>query len=198
MLQFANAVLVGERTYKLSRLVRGQAGSEWAMGDPLPAGAPFVLLDEHVLSLARGLNDLGALIQLRVAAAARDHGDPSAIALSTRPSPVALRPLSPVLLRAKRTIDGVLFSWVRRTRLPAESWQLRRAPLGEDSEAYELDVMSGTTVLRILSSSAPSVLYPATAELADFGAPQASVSIRVAQLSVAVGRGIATSAILEP
>ena len=45
VLQFANAELVGERTYELSRLVRGQAGSEWAMADPLPAGAPFVLLD---------------------------------------------------------------------------------------------------------------------------------------------------------
>ena len=29
-------------TYKLSRLLRGQAGSEWAMAAPLPAGAPFV------------------------------------------------------------------------------------------------------------------------------------------------------------
>ena len=45
VLQFANAELVGERTYRLSRFLRGQAGSEWAMGDPLPAGAPFVLLD---------------------------------------------------------------------------------------------------------------------------------------------------------
>ena len=71
------------------------------------------------------------------------------------------------------------------------------APLGEDSEAYELDVMSGATVLRILSSSAPSVLYPAAAELADFGALQASVSIRVVQMSTAVGRGVATTAVLQ-
>ncbi len=40
VIQFANAELVGDRTYALSRLLRGQAGSEWAMTAPLPAGAP--------------------------------------------------------------------------------------------------------------------------------------------------------------
>ena len=66
---------------ELSRLLRGQAGSEWAMGDPLPAGAPFVLLDEHVVPIARGLDALGRPMQLRVVAADRDHGDPAAVAL---------------------------------------------------------------------------------------------------------------------
>ena len=38
VLQFANAELVGERTYELSRLLRGQMGSEWAMDEPLAGG----------------------------------------------------------------------------------------------------------------------------------------------------------------
>ncbi|HET7094309.1 MAG TPA: phage tail protein, partial [Thermomicrobiales bacterium] len=41
VLQFANAELVDDSTYKLSRLLRGQAGSEYAIADVLPAGAPF-------------------------------------------------------------------------------------------------------------------------------------------------------------
>jgi hypothetical protein len=168
------------------------------MGDPLPAGAPFVLLDEHVMPLARGPGDVGRPMQLRIVAANRNHADPAAVALSVRPSAVALRPLSPVHLRAARTVTGVTFSWTRRTRLAAESWELKDVPLGEASEAYELDVMSGDTVKRTLASAAPSVLYGAADELADFGAPQASLSIRVAQISATVGRGFAATATLQP
>src|SRR4029079_13546333 len=40
VLQFANAELVGANTYELSRLLRGREGSERAMGDPTPSGAP--------------------------------------------------------------------------------------------------------------------------------------------------------------
>ena len=189
VLQFANAELVGERTYELSRLVRGQAGSEWAMGDPLPVGAPFVLLDEHVVPIARGFSDLGRLMQLRIVAAGRDHGDPSAVSLSARPSAVALKPLSPVHLRATRDGSGVTFTWVRRTRLLAESWALREVPLGEDAEAYEVDVLDGSDVVRTLAAVQPAVLYAAADELADFGAPQAALSVRIAQMSAAAGRG---------
>ena len=198
VLQFAHAELVGERTYELSRLVRGRGGSEWAMGNPLDAGATFVLLGAHVVPLASGLSELGRLMQLRVVAAGRDHGDATASALSVRPSAVALRPLSPVHLRARRSVAGVTFDWVRRTRAAAGSWVIRTVPLGEESEAYELDILSGSIVLRTLKSATSSALYPAAAELADFGSPQASLSIRVAQLSAAVGRGVAATATLQP
>ena len=50
VIQFANAELVDAQTYELSRLLRGREGSEWAMGDPTPAGAPFVLIDEHLVA----------------------------------------------------------------------------------------------------------------------------------------------------
>jgi len=196
VIQFANAELVGERTYLLSRLVRGQLGSEWAMAAPLPAGASFVLLDEHVVPIARGHDDVGRSMQLRVVAAARDHGDPAALALAATPSPLALRPLAPVHLRATRTANGVVFSWVRRTRLACDSWELEDIPLGEDSEAYVLDVLAGTTVVRTLSTDQPSVLYAAADEIADFGTAQSSLAVRVAQLSATVGRGIAVSATL--
>src|SRR5205085_3704105 len=76
VLQFADATLTGERTYQLSRLLRGELGSEGAIADPLPAGAPFVVLDEHVVPLARGLDALGRAMQLRLVGASRDHGDP--------------------------------------------------------------------------------------------------------------------------
>ena len=191
VLQFANAELVGERTYELSRFLRGQAGSEWAMAAPLPAGAPFVLLDEHVVPIARGLDLLGtadATAHRRRRSrpwrsrGGRAHRDAGA---------TALKPLAPVHLRARRTGDGVTFCLD-----PPHPPRRRRAgsvevPLGEESEAYELDVLSGTTVKRTLASDAPSMLYAAADELADFGAAQTSLSVRLAQMSATVGRGFA-------
>ncbi len=198
MFQFANAELVDERTYALSRLLRGQAGSEWAMGDPLPAGAPFVLLDEHITPIARGLDTLGQTMQLRIVAADRDHGDPAAVALSATPTATALRPLSPVHLRARRGVDGVALTWTRRTRRDGDSWDVIDVPLNEASEAYELDVLDGATVKRTLSSTAPSVLYPAADEIADFGSPQSNLTARIVQLSATVGRGVAAQSNLTP
>jgi hypothetical protein len=198
VLQFASAELVAERTYALSRFLRGQAGSEWAMGDPLPVGSPFVLLDEHVVPVARGLAALGRPLQLRIIAADRDHGDAAALNIETTPQATALRPLSPVHVRALRGASGVQFDWTRRTRIDGDSWEVQDAPLGELFEKYQIDILSGASVLRTLDVSAPSALYAAADEIADFGSSQSTLSIRIAQLSATVGRGIAAAAIVTP
>jgi len=197
VIQFANAELVGARTYALSRLLRGQAGSEWAMAAPLAAGAPFVLLDAHVVPLARGFDALERPLQLRVVAAGRDHGDATALAVTATPQATALRPLAPVHVKARRGNDGVVFSWIRRTRVDGDSW-VGEVPLGEDNEQYALDILSGSDVVRTLTASAPTALYSIEDEVADFGAAQTRLTVRIAQLSATVGRGFATQSILNP
>ncbi|MDO9414017.1 MAG: glycoside hydrolase/phage tail family protein [Pseudolabrys sp.] len=188
LIQFANAELVGEREYKLSRLLRGQFGSEWAMTPMLAAGAPFVLLDPQIVTVASGIGALERPLQLRVVAAGRDTGDASALSLVATPRATALRPLSPVHVKAVRDGSGVSIGWIRRTRADGDSWT-GEVPLGEDSETYEIDVMLGATALRTLTATTPSVLYTAAHELTDFGAPQATLHLRVVQLSATIGRG---------
>ena len=195
VLQFANAELVGERIYLLSRLLRGQAGSEQAMGAPLAAGAPFVLLDANVVAIASGLGALERNLQLRVVAATRDHGDPTALALTATPQATALEPLAPVHVKASRGDGGVTVTWIRRTRIDGDSW-VGEVPLGEDGEQYVLDILSGSTVVRTLTATTPSILYASADELADFGTPQTSLSVRVAQVSATVGRGFASDVTL--
>jgi hypothetical protein len=197
VLQFAQAELVDTETYELSRLLRGQAGSEGALAAPLAASAPFVLLDPQVLPLVRGLDDLGRPMTLRVVAGDRDHGDPSAVDLAVTPQVTALKPLAPAHLRGVRTGAGVEISWVRRTRIDGDGWEAGEVPLGEESEGYQIDILSGATVLRTLTAAAPSVLYPSASEITDFGAPQTSLNISVAQRSAAAGRGFAASITLS-
>lgn len=197
VIQFANAELVGDRIYNLSRLLRGQLGSEWGMGAPLLSGSPFVLLDERVVGIATGMDALERTLQLRVVAADRDYGDLSALAMTATPQATALMPLTPVHVNGKRDSSGVTFSWIRRGRYDADSW-VGEIPVCEDSEQYVVDIMSGTTVIRSLTTTSPNVLYAAADELADFGAPQPSLSVNVTQISATVGRGFAASAIVLP
>jgi len=165
------------------------------MGAPLPAGSPFVLLDQHVVTIASGLDALERTLQLRVVAAGRDHGDPTALALEATPQATALRPLTPVHVKARRSGSGVTFNWIRRARFDADSW-VGEIPLGEDSEQYTVEILSGTTVVRTLSATAPSVLYAAADEIADFGAAQTNLHLRVTQLSATVGRGLPADVVL--
>jgi hypothetical protein len=167
------------------------------MTPTLAAGAPFVLLDAHVAVLTRSLDDLDRPIDLRIVAADRDHGDASALALTVTPQAIALQPLAPVHIRATRSGAGVQVSWVRRTRIGGDNWQMADVPLGEDSEAYVVDILSGAAVVRSLNATTPTVLYAVADEIADFGATQSSLSVRVTQLSATVGRGIAANATLS-
>jgi len=189
VIQFARADLVDEKTYRLGRLLRGQAGSEYAITAPLPAGAPFVLLDAHLIEIARGIGALDRATDLRIVATGRSHDDPSALTMTLVPQPTALMPLSPVHLHAARNEDGdVAISWIRRTRKDGDAWSVE-VPLGEDVEAYEIDILSGGNVKRTLPVSTPAATYAAADEAADFGGPQTSLTIRVVQLSGTIGRG---------
>ncbi len=156
-----------------------------------------MLLDQHIVTVASGFDALERTLQLRVVAAGRDHGDPTALALDVTPQATALRPLTPVHVKATRDGSGVTFSWIRRARFDADSW-VGEIPLGEDSEQYAVDILSGSSVVRTLASTAPSVLYAAADEIADFGSVQTSLSIRVVQLSATVGRGSRLRLLSQP
>lgn len=62
-------------------------------------------------------------------------------------------------------------------------------PLGEEIEAYEVDILDGGAVVRTLSAPEPGVVYSEAQQVADWGAPQPSYSVRIFQLSATHGRG---------
>ena len=65
-------------------------------------------------------------------------------------------------------------------------------PLAEELEAYEVEILDGTTVKRVLSVSSTSAIYTAAQQTADWGAPLGpgdTLDIRISQLSALIGRG---------
>ena len=186
---FAHAELVDQDVYRLSILLRGLGGEDQLASRTLPAGADFILLDSAVTPLASGIGALGLPLQWRVGPAGRDIADAAMTAFTSTPGPRALMPFAPVQARATRAAAGVTFSFRRRGRRNADGWEPVDIPLGEDVEAYDLEILRNGTVLRALSSTSPAISYLSEQELADFGAPQGAFDIRIFQRSAVVGRG---------
>jgi hypothetical protein len=179
------------RRWKLTRLLRGLLGTEDAMRNPVPEGARVVVLDAGVKPVPILPGEFGAEWNWRIGPAARPPADPTYRALAFTPTGRGLRTFSPCQLRRVPLAGGDLrLSWVRRTRdFGGDNWALAEAPLGETAEAYELEILDGVAVVRTVAGlSAPSFVYTAAMQTADFGAPQASVRFRVFQIG-ALGRG---------
>jgi hypothetical protein len=190
VIQFAGATLVSPGVYELSELLRGQAGTEGAMRSPVAAGACFVMLDAALRQVDMTAADIGLPFNWKYGPAPYDIGN---TAYSTRLGlpfrGVGLRPLSPVQLRGEFSSGDIFIRWVRRTRLGGDNWDQVEVPLGEESEAYEVDIMNGPAVARTLSVSSPMAIYTAAQQAADFGAPQTTYTLRICQLSPLYGRG---------
>jgi hypothetical protein len=185
---FARAELVGDRTYRLSRLIRGLGGEERLAARAAPAGSTVLLLDDALTPLANNVSDIGAPITYAIGPADRDIADPLYVRASVTATGKALQPYAPTRARATRTPAGIVIDFIRRSRIDSDAWEAVDVPLGEASEAYEAEIvlLSGT---RTLSASTPSILYPAAQELSDFGAPQSALTLSLYQMSAIVGRG---------
>jgi hypothetical protein len=195
VLQFQTADLVAPATYELSLFLRGQAGTEGAMRAPLAAGARIVLIDAAVTRVDMSADDVGLAFNWKVGPARRAIGDASYADATHAFAGVGLRPLSPVHVRGARDTGGDLnLTWIRRTRIDGDSWDTVEVPLGEDAERYEVDILSGASVVRTLACATPAVTYTAADQTADFGAPPTSCAVRVHQLGATYGRGAPAAA----
>ncbi|MBS0472359.1 MAG: glycoside hydrolase/phage tail family protein [Proteobacteria bacterium] len=196
VLQFATATLTAPKEWSLTRLLRGQAGSEGAMRAPVAAGAPVVLLDGALAQLDLDLSEATLPFHYAWGPAGKPLSDASWQTAEEQFVAIGLRPYAPVQLAAARSGGDVVLSWIRRTRIGGDSWDQTDVPLGEDSEAYEVDILdSSDGVLRTLSSSTSSLTYTAAQIATDFpsGLPS-PLRFIVYQLSPAYGRGVGAEA----
>lgn len=183
---FAEAELVAERRYRLSRLLRGLDGSDVAIG-PVSAGRRVVLLDAAVGQLDLPEAWIGAGRALRVYSGASD-AEGAAVELSDDLATSLLLP--PAHLAARRSVDGTItLRWIRRSRGDSGSWALSEVPLEAAPEAYRLRLFDGATPKREVVLNEAAFAYLPAAQIADFGAPATSFTFEVCQLSPTLGAG---------
>jgi hypothetical protein len=102
---------------------------------------------------------------------------------------IGLRPYAPVHLRARRRdAEGIDFTWIRRTRIDGDRWDMLDAPLGETAERYRLRVISGGVVRRDVEVGVPFWRYADAARAGD--GVTGTFAVEVAQMSDRFGPGL--------
>ncbi len=207
IIQFAGANLNADGSYTLDTLLRGRRGTEWAAGGH-GLGERAVLLSDASLSRVNLPDtDVGAVRFYKgvTLGGPVSEGTQKTFTLIGR----SLMPYAPVDIRGAQSgspSDWTL-TWQRRTRLGGAWKDAVDVPLGEESEAYEVDILNGPAVVRTITavaSSGGSLVTPSTRQavysgadqIADLGGEQASLSLRVYQMSATLGRGFPGSAVV--
>lgn len=176
VLQFGMAERFAPGRWILSRLLRGRRGTEARIADHA-AQEPFLLLDPETLtalSVPTGASDVDVL--------AKGVGDPDGVTASLSAVGAALRPLSPVHLRAVPLSDGTIdVQWTRRSR---EGWRWLdgiEVPVAEEAELYRIEIAA----LPLAESIGATLAQPhyqlsagQLAELRSAGATSLTLSVR--------------------
>ena len=197
IIQFAKAELVGGNIWKLSKLLRGQQGTEHAALTGAGIGARFVLLDEAITPLKVDSGQLDKELPFRIVASGATLDDVKNLDLSIAITGRGLRPLSPVHLKVIRsqTDDGLQFEWVRRDRLEADSWVDSSVPLSETQERYIVNVRDPQTSQLLRTEEVEQVrwFYSASDQSSDGVDALSEMTVEIAQISRRVGSGDAMS-----
>ena len=204
IVQAGGAELLAPGRYRLTRLLRGQRGTEDAMGNPAPAGARIVVLDASLASLPIAEADLGLPWNWRIGPASRPVSDETYVPIPFTPEGAGLRSFSVAHVeqpwRRPRALGDLTIRWTRRSRtLSADSWGAVEVPLIEEVEAYEVEILDGVEIKQVLTATMTSALYTAAQQTADWGALLArgdTLTIRIFQLSTLIGRGAAKTVTL--
>ncbi|HID66950.1 MAG TPA: host specificity protein, partial [Roseibacterium sp.] len=140
VIQFTQATLVGPDTWELGLRLRGQQGTDAIMPDVWPVGTVFVLMDAAVGQVDLASSARGLVRHWRVGPSRRSVDDASFTEKIVAFQGIGLRPYSPAHVRSARNGTARDVTWIRRSRIDADSWEGTDVPLGEASEQYVLRV----------------------------------------------------------
>ena len=189
IVSFRSATLNLDGTYTVRGLLRGRRGSEYAIASHA-IGDRFLVVDTATMIRVA---DTTASIGLSRLYRAVSSGLTTGNSQSFTNIGSGLKPYSVVQIGGGRYSDGaVLITWVRRTRTSGEWRDGIDVPVGETSEAYEVEIWNAgrTSLLRTITGIASTnVTYSAVQQVADFGALQSTIAISIFQLSSVIGRG---------
>jgi Putative phage tail protein len=181
LVQFETATRIAARRWRLTGIWRGRGATAVAAH---ATGSPFVLIEAAsavVVSLAAQPGQVVEIMAVGV-------GDTAPVTVTRALSGAAIVPPSPVHLRVERnTGGGATATWVRRARSGGLWIDGTDVPLGEDREAYRIEI-DGDGTDGVLAADGPTLDIDAD------GLPVGPGSIRVRQLG---SRGVSAPAELS-
>ncbi|MGJ8587959.1 MAG: phage tail protein [Yoonia sp.] len=190
ILQFQQAVPLSAGDYRLSGLLRGQAGSCGLMPQTWHPGSRIVLMNGVPGQITLPTAARGTTRHYRFGPVAQPMSDASYRYETHAFAGNGLRPYPVAHLRATKNGADVAVSWIRCSRIDGDIWADGDIPLGEESEAYRLRVFKSGQLRREQIITAPHWTYTAANLRNDIGS--GFYTIEVAQMSERFGAGLTT------
>lgn len=186
IIQFRQANLIAANTYELSGLLRGRLGTEFAA--PLHTNNQvLVMLQIAVFDADFGLSDWNLIRQY--VAYSRYVDESLVTPRDFTNTGERARPRSASHVEGERDVSNNLtIEWIPRTRIPTTGL-VELVPLGENIEEYEIDILSGVTIVRTITVNSPLATYSAAEQTADGLTPGNLVDMEIYQMSDIRGRG---------
>jgi hypothetical protein len=194
IIQFTNAELIAENKYRLNSLLRGRLGTEDKIATHITLES-FILLDNLLVEVNISESFIGKSRKYKIVPVGKNLLEVEPIDFTYNAN--SLRPYNVVNISGARDVSGNLsINWQRRTRANGDLKNNVDAPLNEVFEAYEVEIMSGANIVRIISTNSQNASYTAAAQITDFGTVQNNISVKIYQMSEVLGRGKVASSTL--
>jgi len=191
LIHYTTATLEGDGTYTLSGLLRGRIGTEHETGTHA-IGDRFVLLNATSIyrvsseySQKGVANKYKAVTNGQYLESVTDTTDVTFDNLNSKPLSVCQ------ISGSRDGSNNLTINWIRRSRLSGVS--LDDPALGEQSELYEVHIMDGAVVKRVIQSATNSADYTASQQTLDGFTPGDPITVNIYQVSATVGRGYVRS-----
>lgn len=153
IIQFGRALALGGGAYRLSHLLRGRRGTEWAVAGH-QGGERFVLLDPpSLVTVTMDRAMIGASVAVRAYGVADDAANPPVARLQANGE--SLRPMSPCHLDVAMEGASCILRWVARRA--GSSWST--GPVEETAaRAFGVTARRGTGARTWAAPSSPLIL----------------------------------------
>lgn len=192
IVSFLTATPLGGNQYRLSNLIRGRRGTEYATSDHYD-GEPIIFVNSNAQRFNTNAAFKGMSLGFRVIDNGRYYSTLPAytnVTISGR----SRMPYSPCHLKGSRDgSNNLTLNWTRRVRKGGDLVDYTDAVLDEAVELYDVVIYSSSsygTIKRTISNiTSPTYTYTAADQITDFGSVQLTVYFIVYQVSTVVGRG---------
>lgn len=197
IIAWRTATQEADGSYRLSGLLRGRKGTEWATGTHA-VGDVFVVLNTAQMHFANfPVDDNG--IARDFIAISLGMGWDNALSQSQTCHLRNMMPLAPAHVNGSlNDSNDLTITWIRRARYGGEWADAVGPPLAETTESYEIDIRDDVGyVVRTITTTSQTATYTAAQQTADGLTPGDQVNVSVYQVSSVVGRGFESSASLN-